>query len=347
LSSGFATHGTGNYELAQEMAQKALSLDPDCRPCYSGLASSALFRNRLAEVDQAVQQAADRNLKIPDLLPLRFYASFLRGDTAGMDQAATFAKGISGADDWLTHLKAVVAANSGRLQLARRTSQEAIHLAEREGQHERAATYKTAVAVWEAIYGNASLAKKNAYSALDQSNGRDVQYAAAFALAMAGDFSQAQALAGDLEKRFPEDTSVQFSYLPSLRALFALNNKAPLKAIEYLQMTTTYEFAMTALNFNTFFGGLYPVYVRANAYMAAGQPNEAAIELQKIIDHPGVVLADPVSALSYLQLGRAFVMSGDKTSAKAAYEHFLSLWKDADSDIPVLKQAKAEYGKLQ
>jgi hypothetical protein len=112
-------------------------------------------------------------------------------------------------------------------------------------------------------------------------------------------------------------------------------------------MTTTYEFAMTALNFNAFFGGLYPVYVRANAYMAAGQPKEAAVELQKVIDHPGVALADPVSALSHLQLGRAFVMAGDKTSAKAAYEHFLSLWKDADGDTPVLEEAKAEYGKLQ
>jgi pentatricopeptide repeat protein len=346
LTAGLAAHGTGNYELAHGMASKALSLDPDCRPCYTSLAASYVNRNRLDEADQVFQKAAGRNLKIPDLLPMRFYAAFLRRNTAGMDEAAALAKGIPGADDWLTHSRALVAAHSGRAQLARNISQEAIQLAEREGQRERAATYRTAVAVWEALFGNSSQAKRNAYSALDHSNGRDVTYAAAFALATAGDFPRAQALAKDLEKRFPEDTSVQFSYLPSLRALFALKDKDPAKAIEYLQKTETYEFAMTAINFNTFFGGLYPVHVRASAYMAAGQPKEAVTELQKIIDHPGVVLADPVGALTYLQLGRASAMAGDKTKAKAAYEHFLSLWKDADSDIPVLNQAKAEYAKL-
>jgi tetratricopeptide (TPR) repeat protein len=184
-------------------------------------------------------------------------------------------------------------------------------------------------------------------AALELSKGRDVEYGAAFALALAGDFSRSQALASDLEKRFPEDTSVQFSYLPALRGLFALNRHEPQKAVELLQAAAPHDFAVPPIDFNTFFGGLYPVYVRGEAYLAAHQSTQAVTEFQKILDHRGIVAGDPVGALARLQLGRVFALLGDKIKAKTAYQDFLTLWEDADPDIPILTQARAEYAKLK
>jgi predicted Zn-dependent protease len=170
-----------------------------------------------------------------------------------------------------------------------------------------------------------------------------VQYGAAFALALTGDSGHAQALVNDLEKRFPEDTSVRFSYLPALGALLALKRGEPSKAIELLQIAVPYELGAP----RSAFGALYPIYVRGEAYLAAHQGSEAATEFQKILDHRGIVVSDPIGALAHLQLGRAFALAGDKTKAKTAYQDFLTLWKDADPDIPIFKRAKAEYAKLQ
>jgi eukaryotic-like serine/threonine-protein kinase len=200
--------------------------------------------------------------------------------------------------------------------------------------------------VCEAHCGNWAAAKKGAQAALDLAKGRDVEYAAAFALATSGDPSVSQRLAADLEERFPEDTPVQFEYLPTLGALFALARRAPLDAVERLQRSVPYDFAMPGTAFFGKFGGLYPAYIRGEAYLAAGRGQEAAQEFQKVLNHRGIVLADPIGALAHLQLGRAYVVSGDKTKAKNAYKDFLTLWKDADPDIPVLKQASAEYAKL-
>jgi eukaryotic-like serine/threonine-protein kinase len=347
LLGGFASIGTGKFEQSIDASKKALSLDPGCRPCDLNLISDYLFLDHLNEAEQWLQHASERNIDIPDVILLRFYVSFLEGDSAGMDRAAAQAKGKPGGDDWMAHSQALVSARSGQLQMARRFARTAVELAQAEGQRERAATYESAVAVWEAWFGNAPAAKQRAMSALDLSKGRDVEYAVAVALTLAGDISRSQTLANDLASRFPEDTSVQFSYIPSLRGLFALSNNQPSKAIEQLQMTIPYEFVMTAINYNTFFGGLYPLYLRGQAFLAAHQPAEAAAEFKKILDHRGIVLADPIGALAHLQLGRAFTLLGDKTKAKAAYQDFLTLWKDADQDVPILKQAKVEYGQLQ
>ena len=196
------------------------------------------------------------------------------------------------------------------------------------------------------ISGISAAAKERARAALELAKGRDVEYAAAFALALSGEPSGSQRLAADLEKRFPEDTPVQFEYLPTLRALSALAHRAPLDAVERLQRRVPYDFAMPGTAFFAKFGGLYPAYVRGQAYLAAGRGQEAAAEFQKVLNHRGIVLADPIGALAHLQLGRAYVVSGDKVKAKSAYQDFLTLWKDADPDIPVLKQASAEYAKL-
>ena len=185
-------------------------------------------------------------------------------------------------------------------------------------------------------------------AALELSKGRDVEYAAGLALALAGDSSRSQALADDLEKRFPEDTFVKFTYVPVLRALSHSTRGKPSDSVEQLQIALPYELAVNGLNFNHFYlGGLHSAYVRGEAFLAAHRYAEAAAEFQKILDHRGIVGADPIGALAHVQLGRAFVLSGDTIKAKAAYQDFLTLWKDADPDIPILRQAKAEYAKLQ
>jgi tetratricopeptide (TPR) repeat protein len=184
-------------------------------------------------------------------------------------------------------------------------------------------------------------------AALELSKELYVEYGAAFALALSGDSSWSQALATDLERRFGEDTSVRFSYLPALRARLALNHGEPSKAIELLQIAAPYELGEPRSAIHGNFGALYPVYVRGEAYLASHQGSEAAAEFQKILDHRGIVVSDPIGALAHLQLGRALALSGDKTKAKKSYQDFLTLWKDADPDIPILKQAKAEYASLQ
>ena len=184
-------------------------------------------------------------------------------------------------------------------------------------------------------------------AALELSKNREAEYGAAFALALSRDFSQAQSLANDLERRFPEDTSVRFSYLPVLCARLALNHGDASKALELLQIAVPYELGVPRSSVSGEFGALYPVYVRGEDRLAARQGAEAATEFQKILDHRGIVISDPIGALAHLQLGRAFTLAGDKTKAKTAYQDFLTLWKDADPDIPILKQAKAEYAKLQ
>jgi tetratricopeptide (TPR) repeat protein len=211
-----------------------------------------------------------------------------------------------------------------------------------------AVSYQAARAVWEAVCGNAGEAKRHATAALARSNGRDVEYAAGLALALSGDSSRSHALADDLEKRFPEDTFVRFTYVPVLRALSALARGKPADSVEQLQPALRYELAVNGLNFEHFYlGGLHSGYVRGEALLALHRYGEAAAEFQKILDHRGIVGADPIGALAHLQLGRVFASSGDTNKAKAAYQHFLALWKDADPDVPILSQAKAEFAKLQ
>ena len=169
-----------------------------------------------------------------------------------------------------------------------------------------------------------------------------MEYGAAVALALAKYSSRSETLTNDLAKRFPEDTCVRFSYLPTLRAMLALNHGEPSRARDLLQTAVPYELGVRAN-----FGSLYPVYVRGEAYLADNKGAEAAVEFQKILNHRGIVISDPIGALAHLQLGRAYALAGGMAKAKSAYQDFLTVWKDADPDIPILKQAKVEYAKLQ
>jgi tetratricopeptide (TPR) repeat protein len=232
------------------------------------------------------------------------------------------------------------------MQQARTMWERAVALAQQAGDHEAAAIYMSAEAVCEAHVGNAAEAKRRAAAALKLAKGRDVEYSAAFALALSGDPSASQRLAVDLENRFPEDTPVQFEYLPTLRALSALTHGAPLDAVEQLERARPYDLALPGTAFFAKFGGLYPAYIRGQSYLAAGRGQEAAAEFQKVLNHRGIVYADPVGVLARLQLGRAYAASGDIAGARNAYQDFLTLWKDADEEIPVFKQAKAEYARL-
>ena len=344
--AGIIYIASGNYEKAAEEGKKAIEIDPDFSIGYSQLAFDYEYLDRLGEAANTLQQAAARKLEIGDFLVQRYDIAFLKGDQAEMEREAALAQGKSGAEDWISDHEAFVSAYSGRLQEARRLARRAADLARQAAQRDRAALDETGLALWEGFFGDAPAARRSAMAARELSNGREVEYGAAFALALAGDSFRSQTLANDLERRYPEDTSVRFSYLPALRARLALNHSEPSKAIEMLQIAVPYDLGAPRSSFHGFFGTLYPVYVRGEAYLAAHQGAEAATEFQKILDHRGIVVSDPIGALAHLQLGRAFALSGDKTKARTAYQDFLSLWKDADPDIPILKQAKTEYARL-
>ena len=346
LMSGAASQGLGQYEKSIEEGNIAVGIDPDFLIGYVNVAFSYFFLDRFTETEKTIEKVSKYKNEFPELLMARYYLAFFKGDTAGMDLVAALAQGKPGVEDWMLHSQSLVEARSGHVQASSTMSRRSVDMAQQAGQKEKAATYLAGEAVWQALFGNAPEARWKAMDALQLSNGRDVEYSAAFALALAGDLPRAQSLAGDLERRFPEDTSVQFNYLPALRALFARNHGEPAKAIELLQVAVPYELAVPAVDYNAFFGGMYPVYVRVQAYMATGRGAEAANEFQKILDHRGIVASDPIGALAHVQLGRAYVLQGDTAKAKVAYQDFLALWKDADPQIPIYKQAKAEYAML-
>ena len=348
LLGGLSTNGTGRFERAIEAAQEANASDPDSALVYGGLAQMYFLTDRFPEAESALQRASERKLEDAILLTIRYSIAVLKGDKDQTDRIVALARGKPGLEHAVAHAEALALARSGQLKLARQSSTRARDLALQEGGRGAAASYQAARAVWEAMCGNAAAAKKDAVAALALSNGRDVEYAAGLALALSGDFSRSRPLADDLEKRFPEDTFAKFTYVPVLRALSALEDGKPADSVERLQIALPYELAVNGLNFNHFYlGGLHPAYVRGEALLAVQRYGEAAGEFQKILEHRGLVGTDPIGALAHLQLGRAFALSGDLAKSKIAYQDFLALWKDADPDIPILKQAQAEYARLR
>ena len=222
----------------------------------------------------------------------------------------------------------------------------AVQIAQKSDRRERAGLFEAGTAIWEGFYGNAGAARQSAARALELGKGgREVEYAAAFALALAGDLRRSRALADSLAKYFPEDTSVQFMHLPALRGLFALSDGDPAAAIQALQIASRYDLAPGRLAFVTKYGAMYPVYIRGLAFLAAKQPREAVAEFQRIIDHRHIVLVDPMDAMARLQLARALVLAGEPAKAKIVYDDLLTLWKDADPDLALVKQARAEAAR--
>ncbi len=346
LLGGLSTAGTGRFDRAIETSQKEIVAEPDVIYGYSGLGYSYFYLDRFEESESVLQRASEHKLEAPPFLVLRYNIAFLQGDKDQMDRLVALAKGKHEAEHGLANSEALTLARSGRLQAARRSSSRAVDLALQEGDHAAATNYQAARAEWEALYGNATEAKRNALAALALSKGRDVEYSAGLGLALSGDSSQSQALADDLEKRFPEDTFVKFTYVPVLRALAALERGKPTDSVERLQITLRYDLAVNGLNFNPFYlGGLHSAYVRGEALVASRRYPEAAAEFQKILNHRGIVGADPIGAMARLQLARALSASGDRAKSAAAYKDLLTLWKDADPNIPIVQQAKAEAAR--
>ena len=344
LAAIYAT--LGKYEKGVEESRKAIAIDPDFAIGYALLAWHYVFLDRLGEAEKTLQQASGHKLELPDFLVSQYDIAFLRGDQGGMQRAAALARGKAGAEDWITDHEALALAYSGHLQQAMQKSQRAAELARQSDLRQKAALYETGPAVWQALFGKAPESSRTVREVLKHSKDRDVEYGAAFAWALSGHASVSLPLMDDLENRFPEDTSVRFSYLPVLRALLALEHGEPSRAMELLRNAATYELGAPHSSISGSFGALYPIYVRGAADLAAHRGAEAAAEFQKILDRRGIVLSDPIGALAHLQLGRAFAMSGEKTKAIIAYQDFLTFWKDADPGLPILKEAKAEYARL-
>ena len=329
----------GQYEKSLEAAREAFRLNPGSGMNSANVGDSYLSLNRLDEARVATETTRAKKLDPPSLHTLLYRLAFLRNDEVGMEQQVAWAAGKPGVVNVLLAEEAKTFAYSGKIAKAQEFTSQAVASAQRAQEKEVAGSYESDSALREALFGNAVEARQRSAAALGLSNGPGVQSAAALALAVAGDALRAQTLADDLDRRFPEDTAVQFNYLPAIHAQLALSRNDSSKAVDALQAAAPYELGSA--------GGLYPVYVRGEAYLAARQGNEAATEFQKILDHSGIVLNEPIGALAHLQIGRAYAMQGDTAKAKAAYEDFLTLWKDADADIPILIAAKSEYAKLR
>ncbi len=337
---------TGQYEKASEEAGESITLRPDSPISYAFLMFADIARLRLDEAKGAYEQAKQQKLHSP-LYPLALYQiAFLQNDAVTMAQQVAGSSGQPGPADELLGLEADTAAYYGRLEEAQRSSRRAVNLAESAKENEVAATDLALSALREALFGNTEEARRLATLATQRSTGRDVEYGTALALAYAGDDRRVQELMVDLGKRFPEDTIVQFNYLPTLRARRAVSRSDIAEAVESLSIATPYELGQSTASAYGW-TALYPVYVRGEAYLAARKGREAAFEFQKILDHRGVVVNQPIGALARLQIGRAYAMQSETDNAKAAYHDFLTLWKDADPELSVLKQAKVEYAKLQ
>jgi serine/threonine protein kinase/predicted Zn-dependent protease len=337
----------GKYEKAVEEAQKARELDPDFGIAYVLLAGRYQNLGQFAEAENSIAMGLRRGQKWPEFVLERYDLGFLKGDKAEMERALASARGNSVEEEWVTLHEGSVLACGGRLQEARKTSRRAADLAQQAGHQEAAALYRAGAAVWEGFFGNALEARQGAVAALNLSKDRGVEYGAALALALSGSSSRSQQLTDDLEKRFPEDTSVRFSYLPVLRAQLALNHGDAPKAVELLQVATPNELGLPRTAIHANFGALYPVYLRGEAYLAERKGAEAAAEFRKIIDYPGIVVSDPIGALAHLGLARAYAVSGDSEKARSAYQEFFALWKNADPNIPILQQARKEYAALR
>jgi serine/threonine protein kinase/tetratricopeptide (TPR) repeat protein len=340
---GVISGNLGNYEKALEEHREALRLEPNNATSYGNLGGAYMNLNRLDEAEAVYKQAEERKLQSEFLLASRYLCSFLKGDAAQMERLASEAMGKPGTEDLLLALQADTQAWNGKLKNARELTRRAMDSAEHNDAKETAAGYQAESALREVEVGNQEQARAGANAALKLAPNRDVKAMAALALARAGDAAGAEKLAAELDKTFPLDTLVQRYWLPTIRAAVAMERKDPNRALELLKETNAIELG-SPTNFSAV---LMPVYMHGEAYLALGDGQRAATEFQKFIDHRGVVTNFPWGPLSRLGLARAYAMQGDTAKARAAYQDFLTLWKDADPDIPVLKQAKAEYAKLQ
>ena len=337
----------GQYERCAAASRRAIKMDPIQSVAYENLAFCLINLDQMQEARKALDDALSRKLDDAWIrLPLYNWA-FLQGDDSEMRKQLAWAAGRPGEEEAMfLSDQADTEAFHGRLSKSREYSRRAVDSELRADSKEGASSHQAYAALWQAEFGNLVQARKDAARALALSPGRDGKIVIAMALARIGDFSRANALADELQKTHPRDTLVQFYSLPSIRAAVELSRGNAAKAEDFTERARPYELAAPSTP-PTDLRALYPSYVRGQAYLAMHRGNDAAVEFQRILDHRGLNGNSPLGALAHLQIGRAYAMSGDPAKARAAYQDFFALWKDADPDIPILKQAKAEYAKLQ
>jgi eukaryotic-like serine/threonine-protein kinase len=333
----------GDYQGSLQDFQQGLRLYPTSSIECTGLANSYFALNRFDEAKAVLDQGLAHRIT-PEALADNYYSlAFLQNDTEAMQKQFALAMGKPGNEDSMLSEQSDTEAYHGRLKQAREYSQRAVESAQRNGTREVAAGWAVNEAFREAEFGNFSIARQEAASALQLAHsGRYVRALAALTLVRAGDTSQAQKTADDLAKTYPEDTILNSYWLPAVLAIKEVNRHNSAKALELLRAALPYELG----NPLPTVGPLSPVYFRGYALLAAGQAREAAAEFQKILDHRGIVLNSPLGALAHVGLARALVASGNSAAARTAYQDFFALWKDADPDVPILLQAKSEYAKL-
>jgi eukaryotic-like serine/threonine-protein kinase len=344
IQVGFVCATLGNWEKALEEWREALRLNPNDVGTYALFGLAYMSFNRLDEAEAVYKQADERKLEGEGLLQYRYWLAFLKGDAARMAQLASAAMGKPGAEDLLLAMQADAEGWYGKLKNAHELTVRAMDSAQHNNAKETAAGYQAAAALREVESGNRERARAEAHAAVKLAPNREARVMAALALARAGDTAGAEKLAAELDKTFPLDTLVQRYWLPTIRAAVALERQDPNGAIELLKVASMIELSSITPNLTIF---LCPVYVRGEAWLMLHDGNRAAAEFQKFIDHRGVVMNFPWGALARLGLARAYALQGDTAKARAGYQDFLTLWKDADPDIPVLKEAKAEYAKLK
>jgi serine/threonine protein kinase/predicted Zn-dependent protease len=334
----------GRYQQSVQDLRKALLLDPSRASTYANLAVGLLALNQVEEASAVLAEADKRGLQTDVLLQAHYWIAFLHKDEKEMERLVQRSSDLPGAQAILLSEQSNTAAYYGHFEKAREFSRAAENLMERDGNKELAANYLVQAAVRESEVGEFARVQQYISQAQKLSHGQDVATLTAVALVQIGSVNQAEALCHELDKQWPEGTIVQKYWLPAIRAQIDLRQARPSKAIDDLGVATAIEFANPG---STAVPTLYPAYVRARAYLAMGDGPKAATEFRKLTDRPGLVLNYPLGALAHLGLARAYKSSGDLQNSRQAYLDFLSLWKDSHPDIPILKQAKAEYAKLQ
>jgi DNA-binding winged helix-turn-helix (wHTH) protein len=341
MNAGWLYEQLGQYDQALQRASEASQKQANSFIIQENL--MAIYRS-LGRYDEAIavyDEAANQEILNTYAHLQRYLVAFIQNDKVTMQQQVDAMKDMPNGAELSLQALANTAAYEGRLREARILVARAAEAAISENQPERTAQWKAYQAVLEGAFGNSALARELTSQALSLNKESNTKEYAALALARSGDVAHAQQLADELNQDAPVSTFVQGYWLPTIRAAIAFSQKKPQQALDDLRAAEPYEQSWET------FGNLFPVYLRGLAYLALGHGKESAAEFQKFIDHRGIVANNPLGALAHLQLAHAYVVAGDKFAAKHKYEDFLALWKNADPDIPVLKEAKAEYAKLQ
>ncbi len=343
FSLGYIYFSYGEFDKAAKVTREAIAVDPNNSVAYSNLVQTYMALGRIDEAANTIT-IATRHARGPFLSQVAYMVAFIRRDQASMQQEVASALGQTGAEDLLYATQADTEAFFGRLQNARDFSQRAVQSAQRSNLKEEAALWEVTSAVREAEFGNRDQARQGAERALAASSSWGIQTLASIALARAGEPVHAVAIADRIATDNPANTMLNMYWIPVTRAEIQLQEAHPGKALDAMAVALPYEAgAPVPLQLGSF----YPSYARGSAYLALHQGSQAAVEYQKILDHPGVVLNFPTGVLAHLQIGRAYAMQGETAKARAAYQDFFTLWKDADLDIPIFIAAKSEYANLQ